>query len=170
MGPLGALDYGRHAFRAFLWPFSELVGDSDEDEQAIHAFLEELRVHVFGSAGEEKVELDALAVDKPFRGLFGFEGEVMIAGTDFHLKGFNLDNMSLGLGRLGFLAFVVRELAIVLDFADWRDCVRRNLDKVEAKLLRLEKGVAHAHYAEILALRADYAHFGRLDLEIYSSP
>jgi len=165
---LGLFDDSSEALWAFLGLFCHFVRLSKEGQKAVEALLKEFWIHIFGAAGEEEVDFDALAVFKPFRSSLSFELEVVLACADLYLERFDLDRVSLGFGRLLLFIFLVLELAVVGDLCDRRVGVRRDLDEVEACLVSAAKSLADREDAVILARGTDDADFRRFDLVVYS--
>lgn len=144
------------------------MGNCNEFEEAVHTGLEEAFLHVLSTAREEEVELDAVTLGKPLRRLAGLELEVVLARTDLNLDVLNLNNVGLSLDDLLLLLEVVDITAVVHDLTDRWDCLRGDLDKVEAELLCLSNCVFERKHTKILALRTDYSDLGDADLLVYS--
>lgn len=74
------------------------------------------------------------------------------------------DNDLLLLARCALaLVFLVEKLAVILDLADWRDCVGRDFYEIERAFPSHFKGVERRHDSELLPILVNHADFACAD-------
>lgn len=119
--PLSLLNNNRQTLRTLLRRIGDIEIRGDELEHSVESLAEEAFVEVFGSAGEEEVQLNAMSFGKPFGSLLCLEGEVMVAGADLDLEAFYLNILGMSLGLLLLFVLVILILAVISDLGDRGD-------------------------------------------------
>jgi hypothetical protein len=111
------------------------------------------------AAAETKTRLDLVAALQELDGLILFGLVVVLVHGDGELDFLDDDDLLLLLGGAFRLFLLVKEAAVVLNAADGRDCVRRNLDEIEPALARNLESFKGGQDAELFAVFVDHADF-----------
>jgi hypothetical protein len=131
-------------------------------DEAVDDFVAEVAVgHL--AAFEAEAGFDLVAVLQELYGLVLFGLVVVLIHGNGELDFLDNDDL-LGLARGALaLVFLVQVLAVVLDFADGRNGVGRDLNQVEGALAGDLQCVEGRHDAELFAVLVDHADFACAD-------
>ena len=161
-GLLGGRDDGveRSAFHAG----HELddAGFADVHDEAVDDFVAEVAVgHL--TALEAEAGFDLVAFGEEADGLVLLGDVVVLVDVDRELNFLDDDDLLLlARGAVG-LVFFVQVLAVVLNLADGRNGVRRDLDEIERPFASHLEGFEGGHDAKLFAVFVDHADFACAD-------
>jgi hypothetical protein len=135
---------------------------SDIEDEAVDDFVAEVPVgHL--AALETKRGLNLVAVAEEADGLVLLRLVVVLVYGDGELDLFDGDDLLLLAGGAVALVFLVKELAVVLDFADGWNSVGGDLYEIEGALTCHLKGFERRHNAKLLAVLVDDTDFACAD-------
>ena len=138
------------------------AGVADVHDEAVDDLVAEVAVgHL--AALEAEAGFDLVAFGEEADGLVLLGDVVVLVDVDRELDFLDDDDLLLlARGAIG-LVFLVEVLAVVLDLADGRDGVGRDLDEVEGAFAGHLQGVEGRHDAKLFAVLVDHADFACAD-------
>jgi len=132
------------------------------EDEAVDDLVPEVAVgHLAALEAERRLDLVAFAEEAD--SLIFLRLVVVLVDGDGELNLFNGDDLLLFAGGAVAFVFLVEELAVILDLADGRDGIGRDLDEVERTLTGHLKGLEGGHDAELFAVLVDDADFAGAD-------
>ena len=149
----GAFHAGHELYRAGL---------ADIHDEAIDDLVAEVAMcHL--AALEAQAGLDLVAFAEETHGLVLLGLVVVLVDGDRELDFLDDDDLLLLTCGAVTLIFLVEVLAVVLDLADGRDGVRRDLDEIERLFASHLQGFKGSHDAKLFAVFVDHADFACTD-------
>ena len=91
--------------------------------------------------------------------LFGLVVVFVHVNAELHL--FDRNDLLVLLGGAFLFFFFVKEFPVILDLADWRVGIGRDLNQIETSFAGNFERFKGLHDAELIAFIIDYAHFSR---------
>ncbi len=101
-----------------------------------------------------------MAFSEPFRGFLGFELEIVVSSTYFHLNILDFGGMGLGFGDLLLLLFVVLKFTIIHDFCNRRGGIWRDFDEIRPAGLCFLHGLVKSNNPEVFSIGGDDTELG----------
>jgi hypothetical protein len=134
------------------------AGVANIEDETVDDLVAEIAVGHLAALETERC-LDLVAIAEEADGLILFGLVVVLVYGDGELDLFDDDDLLLLAGGAVALVLLVKELAIVLDFADWWDGVGRDLYEVKGALAGHFKSFEGRHDAELFPVLVNDADF-----------
>ena len=150
----------RGAFHA--WHELDRAGFPDIHDEAVDDLVAEVAMgHL--AAFEAEAGFDLVAIAEEADGLIFLGLVVMLVDGDGELDFLDDDDLLLLASGAVALVLLVQVFAVVLDLADGRNGVGRDLDEVEGLFAGHLQGLKRGHDAELFTIFVDNAHFTGAD-------
>ena len=138
------------------------AGVTDIQDQTVNDLVAQVAVgHLPPLEAQRRLHLIALA--KEAHGLVLLRLIVMLIDRDRELDLFDDDDLLFLACRAVALILLVKEFAVVLDLADRRNGIRRDLYEIQRSLAGHLEGVKRSHDAELFAVFVDDANLAGAD-------